>query len=100
MTKKAQSIRAGMMLLEKLSSDKMLAAKIESAKSYSDFLRVALTEGFDISGFSEQEAVALARGDRGALGEISEAELAEVVGGTQASSNAMWTFAQYQPATW
>jgi hypothetical protein len=54
MTTKAQSIHAGMMLLEKLSADKTLAAKIESAKSYSDFLKAALTEGYDLSGLSER----------------------------------------------
>ena len=81
MTTKAQSTVAAAMLLEKLSLDKGLAAKIEGAKSYSDFLGLALTEGFDLSGLSEQEAIALAKGDRGALGEISEAELAQVAGG-------------------
>ena len=83
MTTKAQSIGAGLMLLEKLSSDKMLATKIDSARSYSDFLRLAETEGFDLSGLSEEEAIALAKGDRGALGEISDAELAQISGGIQ-----------------
>ena len=81
MTTKAQSIHAGMMLLEKLSTDKMLAAKIESAKSYSDFLKAALTEGYDLSGLSQREAVALAKGDRAPLGEISAAELEQIVEG-------------------
>jgi hypothetical protein len=89
MTTKAHSILAGAMLLEKLGSDKRLAAKIEGAKNYSDFLGLALTEGFDLSGLSEQEAIALAKGDRGALGEISEAELAQIAGGML--SNAMWS---------
>ena len=97
MTKKAQSIRAGMKLLEKLSSDKMLAAKIEGAKNYSDFLKVALTEGFDLSSLSEQEAVALAKGDLGALGEISAAELEQIVGGTQANVNAVWSAMPHLP---
>jgi len=86
MTTKAQSIHAGMMLLEKLGADKTLAAKIESAKSYSDFLKAALTEGYDLSGLSEREAVALAKGDRAPLGEISAAELEQIVGGTQAAN--------------
>jgi hypothetical protein len=88
MTTKAQSIHAGMMLLEKLGADKTLAAKIESAKSYSDFLKAALTEGYDLSGLSEREAVALAKDDRAPLGEISAAELEQIVGGTQANANA------------
>jgi hypothetical protein len=81
MTTKAQSTVAAAMLLEKLSLDKGLAAKIEGAKSYSDFLGLALTEGFDLSGLSEQEAIGLAKGDRGALGEISEEELKQAAGG-------------------
>src|SRR5215471_17124030 len=89
MTTKAQSIDAGLMLLEKLSRDKMLSTKIDSAKSYSDFLRLAMTEGFDLSGLSEQEAIALAKGDLGALGEISDEELAQVSGGTQYTALAL-----------
>jgi predicted ribosomally synthesized peptide with nif11-like leader len=89
MTTKAQSIGAGLMLLEKLSSDKMLATKIDSARSYSDFLRLAETEGFDLSGLSEEEAIALAKGDRGALGEISDEELEQVAGGTQYNALAL-----------
>ena len=97
MTTKARSIHAGMMLLEKLSADKTLAAKIESAKSYSDFLKAALTEGYDLSGLSEREAIALAKGDRAPLGEISAAELEQIVGGTQAANanagNLSWALA-------
>jgi len=88
MTTKAQSVHAGAMLLQMLSSDERLMAKIEGAKNYSDFLGLALTEGFDLSGLSEQEAIALAKGDRAALGEISEADLAQVAGGTPADSQA------------
>ena len=85
MTTKAQSVHAGAMLLQKLSSDTRLAGKIQAARNYSDFLEVARKEGFDLSGLSEQEAIELAKGDRAALGEISEAELGQVAGGSFAN---------------
>ena len=82
MATKSQSIQAGQLLLQKLSSDEAFLAKVNAAKSYGDFLDIAKTAGHDLSGLSEQEAIGLAKGDIGALGEISDEDLAAVAGGT------------------
>jgi predicted ribosomally synthesized peptide with nif11-like leader len=81
MSTKSQSIRAGLLLLEKVRSDKALLDKIEAAESYQDFLVIAQKEGFDLSGLTEQEARGLAQGDARALGEITDEDLRRVAGG-------------------
>ena len=81
MSTKSESIRAGVLLLEKLRSDKALLDKIEAAKNYQDFLVIAQKEDFDLSGLTEQEARGLVQGDARALGEISDEDLRQAAGG-------------------
>ena len=95
MSTKSRSIRAGLLLLEKLRSDKALLDKMKTAKNYQDFLVIAQKEGFDLSGLTEQEARGLAQGDARAPGEISD-EDRQGAGGIRGSTYASGRF-QKQP---
>jgi hypothetical protein len=94
---KAESAAAATRLLVRLNTDKTLMDKVNAAKSYGDFQIIAKQSGYDLSGLTEKEAYGLTRGDKTALGEISDEDLSRVAGGydiTQATMSYL-----YKPPT-
>jgi predicted ribosomally synthesized peptide with nif11-like leader len=76
-----ESIERGIAFMEKAQSDPELLKRVKSAETYEQLQEVALSAGFDLGTLTKEEAAALAGGDVGALGELSDADLEKVAGG-------------------
>lgn len=83
MPTKADSLKAARVFFERLRSDEALRGKAFGAPSYEEFLRVARSQGFELSGLSEAEARSLATGGAADVRELSEEDLRKVAGGSQ-----------------